>query len=75
MKWRILLRSLAAIGAINWGLIGLANFNLLTYLFGSLPNVERIMYLLVGAAGLYSLFVYVSLLLPKPELEAHPRKV
>lgn len=47
--------ALIAIGAINWGLIGLFNFNLVTYLFGNMQAVSRIIFALVGIAGIWSL--------------------
>lgn len=46
---------LIIIGAINWGLIGLFNFNLVDTIFGAMSIVSRIIYTLVGIAGLYSI--------------------
>ena len=46
---------LVIIGAINWGLIGLFNFNLVDNIFGAMSIVSRIIYTLVGFAGLYSI--------------------
>ena len=46
---------LVIIGAINWGLIGLFNFNLVDIIFGAMSIVSRIIYTLVGFAGLYSI--------------------
>ena len=47
---------LVIIGGINWGLIGLFNFNLVSTIFsGSLNFVARIIYSLVGAAALYAI--------------------
>ena len=46
---------LASIGAINWGLIGIFNFNLVTYLLGENTSLTKIVYVLVGISGLYSL--------------------
>ena len=43
------------IGCINWGLIGIANFNLVEFLFGSIPFLVMIVYLLVGISGVYLL--------------------
>ena len=43
---------LVFIGALNWGLVGVFNFNLVMAIFGSWPIVERIIYILVGAAAL-----------------------
>ena len=45
---------LAIIGAINWGLIGIFQFDLVAYLFGGQGAlVSRIIYTVVGAAGLW----------------------
>ena len=44
---------IALIGAVNWGLIGFFRFNLLTFLFGDMVWVTRIIYALVGICGLY----------------------
>lgn len=46
---------LVIIGAINWGLIGLFSFDLVATLFGSMSTFSRIVYVLVGIAGLYSI--------------------
>lgn len=48
-------RLLVIIGGLNWGLIGIADFNLVSYLFGSIPVVETIVYILVGVCALYML--------------------
>ena len=49
---------LVIIGAINWGLVGIAGFvggnlNLVNLLLGSVPAIESLVYLVVGLAGLY----------------------
>ena len=45
---------LTIIGAINWGLIGLARFDLVAWIFGGQTALfSRIIYGLVGAAGLW----------------------
>ncbi len=47
---------LVIIGALNWGLIGLFRFDLVAALFGGQDALfSRIIYSLVGVAGLYSL--------------------
>jgi uncharacterized membrane protein YuzA (DUF378 family) len=46
---------LVVIGAINWGLIGFFNFNLVAAIFGDMTTLSRIIYALVGIAGLYAL--------------------
>lgn len=45
---------LVIIGALNWGLIGLFEFNLVSAVFGSLSMVSRIIYVLVGLSGIYA---------------------
>ncbi len=47
--------ALVVIGAINWGLIGFFGFDLIRVLFGEMTVWSRIIYSLVGIAGLYSL--------------------
>ena len=49
---------LMIVGAINWGLVGVFGFNLVTWIFGYGTAgfvVERIIYLLVGLAGLFGI--------------------
>lgn len=41
------------IGAINWGLIGFFGFDLVSFLFGNMSWLSRIIYGLVGLCGLY----------------------
>jgi len=51
----IIALTLVIIGAINWGLIGFFGFDLVASLFGELSAFSRVVYALVGIAGLYSL--------------------
>lgn len=45
---------LAIIGAINWGLVGFARFDLVAWLFGGqTAGFSRVIYALVGLAGLW----------------------
>lgn len=46
---------LVVIGALNWGLVGVADFNLVEALFGG-TMVDRIIYGVVGLAGIYQIF-------------------
>ena len=46
---------LVVVGAINWGLYGFFSFDLVRYLFGELTIVSRVIYDIIGIAGLYSL--------------------
>ena len=44
------------IGAINWGLIGLFNFNLVETLFGT-SMLSAIIYMIVGIAGIINIML------------------
>jgi uncharacterized membrane protein YuzA (DUF378 family) len=48
---------LTAFGAINWGLTALG-YNLVNMLLGGMPGLESIVYLLVGASGVYVLMTH-----------------
>ena len=47
--------ALVIIGAINWLLIGLFSFNLVDTIFGTMSIISRIIYILVGISGLWSI--------------------
>jgi uncharacterized protein len=47
---------LVIIGAINWGLVGAFNYNLVNAILGSVSWLERLVYILVGLAGVMMLF-------------------
>jgi len=46
---------LSIIGCINWGLVGLFNFNLVEYLLGDGSLLTRIVYVIVMASGLINI--------------------
>ncbi len=48
---------LVIIGAINWGLIGLFDFNLVDTLFGVDSMLSKIVYILVGLSGIISITI------------------
>ncbi len=50
--------ALVIIGAINWGLIGLFRFDLVSFLFGNMSWLSRIVYGIVGIGGLYLCSVF-----------------
>lgn len=50
--------TLVIIGAINWLLIGLFSFDLVATLFGTMSVFSRIIYSLVGIAGIISIGLY-----------------
>jgi uncharacterized membrane protein YuzA (DUF378 family) len=51
---------LVVIGGINWGLIGLFQFNLVDSIFGTLSLLSRIIYCLVGIASIYSISFFMK---------------
>lgn len=51
---------LTIVGAIVWLLVGLFAFNPVEWIFGGLTVIPRIIYTLVGLAGLWLIFVWVS---------------
>ena len=54
--------TLVIIGAINWGLIGLFDFNLVSFIFGGMDSLlTKIIYILVGISGLLSIKVLIDL--------------
>ncbi len=46
------------IGAVNWGLVGIFNFNLVDYIFGVGSVMSRILYTVVAIAGLVNIILY-----------------
>ncbi len=54
--------ALVIVGALNWLLVGLFNFDLVATLFGQGSALARIVYVLVGLAGIYC----ISLLFVRP---------
>lgn len=43
------------IGAINWGLIGIFDFNLVDFLFQDIDMLKRLVYIVVGICGLINI--------------------
>lgn len=57
------------IGALNWGLIGFFGYDVVTSIFGgSMFWISRVIFGLVGLAGLWSLTFYNSLAQESPEV-------
>lgn len=49
--------ALIIIGAINWGLIGAFDFNLVAKIFGDASTISNMIFILVGLAGLYTAYM------------------
>lgn len=56
----LVLMVLLVVGGLNWGLVGLLDFNLVSALFGSGSLLSRLVYILVGISGLYYLISLFS---------------
>ena len=50
--------TIGIIGAVNWGLIGFIQFDLVRVLFGDMSIFSRIIYCIVGIGGLYAISYY-----------------
>jgi uncharacterized protein len=46
---------LTIVGGINWGLVGMAQFDLVAAIFGAGSGLARIVYSLVGLSALYQI--------------------
>ena len=52
---------LTIVGAINWGLVGIFNFNLVEFLFNTGSIMTRIIYIIILACGLFNLgFLFLN---------------
>ncbi len=51
---------ISIIGCINWGLVGIFNFNLVEYLFGDESMLTRIVYILVLLSGLINIGIFTK---------------
>lgn len=47
---------LVIVGGLNWGLVGLFDYNLVDAIFGVGSTLSRIIYILVGLAALYTIY-------------------
>lgn len=53
---------LVIVGGLNWGLVGLFNFDLVAAIFGAMSSLSKIVYSLVGLAAIYVAVILKSLL-------------
>ena len=51
---------LLIVGGLNWGLVGLFDFDLVAALFGEMSMLSRIVYALVGFAALLQIVTVAS---------------
>jgi uncharacterized membrane protein YuzA (DUF378 family) len=52
-KVDVIAAALLVVGGLNWGLVGLLNFDLVAKLLGEMSLLSRVVYSLVGLAALY----------------------
>ena len=51
---------ISIIGCLNWGLVGLFNFNLVEYLFGDGSLLTKLVYILVMLSGLIDIGIFTK---------------
>lgn len=51
---------LVVVGALNWGLVGLFNLNLVAVILGGFPGLEQLVYVLVGASAVYVVATHMN---------------
>ena len=54
-KLDLIVWALLAIGGLNWGLVGIFNFDLVAAIFGEMSVLSRLVYSLVGLAAIYDI--------------------
>ena len=47
---------LLVVGGLNWGLVGLFNFDLVAAIFGAGSMLAKVVYVLVGICAVYQIF-------------------
>lgn len=51
---------LVIVGGLNWGLVGLLDFDLVATLFGEMTTISRVVYSLVGVSALWMIYFAVK---------------
>jgi uncharacterized membrane protein YuzA (DUF378 family) len=59
------------LGALNWGLVGIFSFDLIATIFGDMSVLSRIVYTLIGVAGIYQLSQFKIMHTRWTHAEAH----
>ena len=60
MKLKTVCKWLVIVGAIEVGLMGFMNFDLIGSLLGGWPLLVKVVYMLVGTAGLWGAYAMLS---------------
>lgn len=51
---------LIILGSLNWGLLGIFQFDLISNIFGYMSVFSRLIYSIIGFAGLYSIYFFIK---------------
>ena len=51
---------LLVVGGLNWGLVGLLNFDLVATIFGAMSLLSRVVYTVVGVSAVYVALTQLS---------------
>jgi len=57
----VLVAILVVVGAVNWGLVGLLQFDLVAAIFGDMSVISRMVYVLVGLAGAFQVIQWKAI--------------
>ena len=57
----VIVAILLVIGGLNWFLVGVFDFDLVKFIFGSIPAIKRIIYIIVGCAAFYQIFQWKAI--------------
>jgi uncharacterized membrane protein YuzA (DUF378 family) len=60
-KIDVIVAALLIIGGLNWGLVGLFNFDLVGTLFGNMSAMSHLVYALVGICAVYQAMQWKSI--------------
>ncbi|MBD3233240.1 MAG: DUF378 domain-containing protein [candidate division Zixibacteria bacterium] len=52
---------LLVVGGLNWGLVGIAGFNLVSTIFGDMSFLSRIVYAVVGISAAYQIMQWKAM--------------
>ena len=52
---------LLVIGGLNWFLVGAFNFDLVSFILGSVPILQKAVYIIVGLAAFYQIFQWKAI--------------
>ncbi|MFH1106127.1 MAG: DUF378 domain-containing protein [Candidatus Aenigmatarchaeota archaeon] len=58
LQWIVFI--LIVVGGLNWGLVGLLGLDVIQVVFGSVPMLVKAIYVLVGLAALYKIYVVAT---------------